>query len=202
MADFHLCSILGCGKPKAAGRKGYCLAHYKRERRHGDPTKGHASHGEPLAWLAAHRDHASDDCLFWPFATGSNGRGGVYHDGRVEKPACVMCEMAHGPRPSAEHHCAHRCGNGHLACCNQRHLRWATPSENEMDKIAHGTSNRGDRNGSAKLSPEQVLAIYQNRPATQASLAEQNGVGQQIISLIQQEKRWGWLTKQPTPQEP
>jgi hypothetical protein len=34
------CSIGTCDEPRAKGRKGWCTAHYKRWRRHGDPEAG------------------------------------------------------------------------------------------------------------------------------------------------------------------
>lgn len=41
MADFRICSVDGCGKPRY--KRQFCNAHYIRWRRHGDPTAGGAS---------------------------------------------------------------------------------------------------------------------------------------------------------------
>lgn len=63
----------------------------------------------------------------------------------------------HGPRPTAKHDTAHADGNklnNHFT-----NLRWATRSENERDKIRHGRSNRGERNGGARLTDAQAHEI-------------------------------------------
>jgi dTDP-4-dehydrorhamnose 3,5-epimerase-like enzyme len=39
-------------------------------------------------------------------------------------------------------------------------LKWGTRLDNELDKIRHGTVNRGERNGGEKLSEKEVLEIH------------------------------------------
>lgn len=68
-----------------------------------------------------------------------------------------------GPRPSPKHDAAHFDGdkqNNH-----RTNLRWATRAENEADKVRHLRSNRGERNGSAKVTNAQAEEIRQ-RAAT------------------------------------
>lgn len=76
----------------------------------------------------------------------------------VTKPVHQLVAIAFiGPRPSRAYDCAHfdgDKGNNHW-----RNLRWATRAENEADKVRHGVSNRGERNGSAKLTDEQTVEI-------------------------------------------
>jgi hypothetical protein len=56
----------------------------------------------------------------------------------------------HGPRPSSSHQASHADGN---KLNNHRdNIRWITRAENERDKIAHGKSNRGDRNGMSRAA--------------------------------------------------
>lgn len=65
----------------------------------------------------------------------------------------------HGPRPSPRHHAAHRDGNKLNNCPDN--VQWITKEENEADKIAHGRTNRGERNGSAKVTDAQALEIIE-----------------------------------------
>ncbi len=63
----------------------------------------------------------------------------------------------HGPRPSSDHDAAHDDGNK----LNNHYVNvfWKTQSENERDKIRHGTTNRGERNGAAKVTDAQAEEI-------------------------------------------
>lgn len=82
-------------------------------------------------------------------------------DGRVS--ACrvnrLICEAFHGPAPSKDHHAAHN--DGIRANNSAANLRWATSSENMLDKRAHGTMPTGDRNG-ARLHPERLARGLRN----------------------------------------
>lgn len=46
----------------------------------------------------------------------------------------------HGPKPSPTHQCAHN--DGQPANNAETNLRWATPAENQADRLAHGTALR------------------------------------------------------------
>lgn len=69
----------------------------------------------------------------------------------------IVCEAFHGKAPKGKTDVAHSDGKkGNNNPCN---LRWVTKSENEKDKIYHGRSNHGERNGMAKISNKDVLRI-------------------------------------------
>lgn len=155
------CSVDGCQKDAVA--RNFCRAHWHRWRRYGDPTGGFYEEGKGLEWLAAHVDHAGEACLTWPFGRTSRGAAAVNVDGRNVPAARVMCAMAHGPAPTPDHEAAHGCGKGHEACVNPRHLRWATRSENQQDRLIHGTHGRGERGGRAILTEEAVRRIRTTR---------------------------------------
>lgn len=192
MANSRVCSIPDCGK--AAKALGWCQGHYKRHRKYGDPLAGATPHGEPLKWLSEHMSCDIEECVMWPFGRGGDGYGRVYDAGSMRLAHRVMCERVHGPSPSDIHEVAHTCGKGRSGCVNAAHLRWATPSENQSDRIDHGTHSRGDRNAMAKLTEDDVIAI--RRRATterQVDLAAAFGVGQTTISAIVTGQNWNWL---------
>lgn len=66
-------------------------------------------------------------------------------------------------------------------------LRWGTRSENQNDKVRHGS-----RGGPAKLTSEQVARIRSRRAAgeTQQSIADAFGVSRSLISLIESGDVW------------
>ena len=72
-----------------------------------------------------------------------------------------------GPPPSEDHEVAHN--DGIKPHCHWGNLRWATHVENERDKVAHGKTNRGGRNGMAKLTDEQVAIIIARSTTLQRS---------------------------------
>lgn len=191
MAIRPVCTIPDCGKPHYG--HGLCNVHCYRLRRYGDPLAGRTLNGEPERYL---RDvvlvHDSNECLLWPYA---KARGyGVINSGDERYVHRLVCEIAHGQPPSPNYEAAHRCGNGHLGCVAKRHLSWKTSAENKADQLIHGTRNRGGRNGSAKLTSDDVLAIRSLQGQfTQAALARKFGTTQQAISDIHTRRRWGWL---------
>lgn len=91
--------------------------------------------------------------------------------GKLKPVHFLVAVTFHGPRPTPKHDAAHADGNKE----NNHYLniRWATRSENERDKIMHGRSNQGRRNGSARLTDEQVREIR----VLAASLPRSSGGG-------------------------
>ena len=85
----------------------------------------------------------------------------------------------------------HKCRNRH--CVNPEHLETGTVAENNADKIRDGTSNRGIKNPSVKLTEEQVRQIRARIGENQRVLAEEYGVTQKTISHIILRTSWAWL---------
>lgn len=187
-----VCSVDACNSQAVS--LGFCKTHYYRQYRHGDPLAGGTSPGECLAWLLDHVAHEGDDCLKWPYAVRDDGYGKLQIDGKLETATRVMCEKAHGPAPSPSHQAAHKCGKGHEGCINPEHLYWATPPQNAHDRIAHGTANRGERHGMAKLTADAVLEIKSKPEVGDAEYAEKFGVSPATIKDVRRGRRWGWLS--------
>lgn len=185
-----ICIISACDNPTHA--KGYCQTHYMRMRRYGDPDKiliSKAPGGAARAWMFAHV-HYEDrhNCLTWPFNK-SEGRGQFWWKETNQPASRIMCELAKGPPPTPEHDAAHSCGNGHKACVNPNHLRWATRKENEADKKLHGTKMEGERHHQAKLTDDQVLAI-RSASGTLYEIGDRFGISYSMAGKIRQHKNW------------
>lgn len=94
-----------------------------------------------------------------------------------------------GPRPAKEHGC-HINGQPHdnrLA-----NLRWAPQTQNEADKVRHGTVPYGTKSGTAKLS-DAIVADMKRRMAAGVKdrvLAEEAGVEVSTVRLIRWGKTW------------
>ena len=180
----------------AVGR-GWCRFHYNRWHRFGDPLAQprKTPSGTAAAFLLSHVGLRSDTCLLWPFSTYSNGYGRLTYEGKVWVASNLMCTIVHGPAPTKDHETAHSCGRGNKGCITPNHVRWRTPAENQMERVSHGTSNRGSRHGLAKLDERKVRKIEQRLGReSQAKIAASIGVSQTAVSEIATGKTWSWLT--------
>jgi hypothetical protein len=151
-----------------------------------------AIHGEAVAWANAAVHYEGDDCLLWPFAT-RRGYAAITRNRKTMSVGRYVCILAHGEPFLIWNQAAHNCGN--RLCCNPRHLRWTTRVENEADKKAHGTDNRGERHGRSTLTTNDVLAIRRSRNsgAARARLAREYNVKPATIYDITSRRRWAWL---------
>jgi predicted XRE-type DNA-binding protein len=77
-------------------------------------------------------------------------------------------------------------------------LRWDTWSGNFSDKNEHGTSPRGERNGHAKMTEEQVLkvkSLIKSKSMSHSQIASAVGCSKQNVADISCGRRWGWLVE-------
>ena len=174
-----------------------CGPHLHRFDRYGDPLAGgplKTPNGTLLQWIAAHLHHDGVDCLIWPFGEKGGGYGEVRVNGLKVLAHRHMCELVNGPPPSPLHEAAHSCGHGDLGCVHPKHLRWATPAENQADRLLHGTDMRGEKHWQQKLTEADVIAIRALKGAeTQRETALRFGVTREMISAIQRRVSWSWL---------
>lgn len=189
---FVPCKIDNChgsAHHSARGSNGYCAKHAYRLRRHGDPLAGRTPPGAPKQFLdETVLTYDGTDCLIWPFARNSAGYGHMLVNGHNQLIHRIACEHRHGAAPDGTW-AAHSCGNGHLGCCNQMHVRWAQPIENSNDTLLHGRRVRGERQHMAKLTPDIVRAI-RSSSETEGALAERYGCTQSNIHYVRSGKTW------------
>jgi hypothetical protein len=144
-------------------------------------------------WLTRSTLVDTDDCLEPPWR--SNGMSPytlIQVRGQRIGAHAFVCAQAHGPAPDG-HQAAHSCGNPR--CVNKRHVRWATPKENQADRIDHGTTGRGEANPAAKLTADEVLLIRAAVEAgeSKSSAARQYQVSVRLVRFIVQRKKWAHL---------
>lgn len=187
------CKVDGCDKPSK--KKGFCTLHYERWRLYGDALAGSTPPG--AAWDYYQNTvlaYAGNECLIWPFSTSSNGYGQVSDGTRTCTVSRMACEAENGPPPTPDHDAAHSCGRGGHGCVTRRHLVWKTRSENEADKVLHGTHNRGERNPMHKLTASEVQQIRALAGRmSQRAIAARFQIDQAAVSNIVRRKNWAWL---------
>jgi HNH endonuclease/NUMOD4 motif len=98
-----------------------------------------------------------------------------------------------GPPPTPKHEPAH--WNGNPSDNTLGNLRWATPAENQADKVRHGTSNRGERQHMALLTADQVQQIRRDYAAgySQAAIGKVYGVSRTCVLAITSGRSWAHL---------
>jgi len=120
----------------------------------------------------------------------------------------LVCQSFNGMPPTSKHQVNHR--NGKKDDNRASNLEWVTSSQNNFHSCRvlgnirspvsyFYSSSRGEANGQAKLTSQDVLsirALYAQRRAngkrcyTQARLGALFGVSTQTINLIVNRKRW------------
>ena len=106
----------------------------------------------------------------------------------------LVLETFIGPCPDGME-CRHL--DGDAANNNISNLAWGTRKENDADKVAHGTTARGEQQGASKLREWDVKWIRwftDNGYASNRYLADVFGVCQAQISRIHTRQEWAWLT--------
>ena len=144
--------------------------------------------GAAIRWLIEHKDYAGEGCLIWPFSR-KRGYGQFVHEGENHYAHRYMCKLVNGPPPTDQHQSAHSCGRGEDACVHPLHVFWKTPSENQLDKRIHGTTNANG--GRLKLTPEDVARIRSLKgQVTQDQMAKMFGVSRRNIGAVLQRRSW------------
>lgn len=142
---------------------------------------------------------ASDECWEWVKSVSTTKKPWLrmcgypsvqFQDGN-HRPHRVIWRMVNGPIP--EGFCIlHRCDNP--KCCNPNHLFLGTIADNNRDceRKRRRTRVPGERNGLAKLTDEQVLAI-RSSSLNVHTLAFRYGVHFSTIYRIRNRERWRHL---------
>ncbi len=158
-------------------------------------SRARAGRGDGMKFLLQHADTKSEDCVLWPYSKTGLGYGSITFEGRTQAANRVMLILTCG-LPEGRFVAAHTCRN--KSCINPNHLRWASNSENQSDRVKDGTSNRGSACGSNKLSEDQVLEIIRLHRSgiSRRALAQQFDVTVWTVHAIFQGKSWTWLTRE------
>lgn len=167
---------------------------------------------EERFWEYVDKSAGPDGCWIWTGNISNAGYGRFTDYWQKFSAHRLSYEFANGPTPPGKNVC-HTCDV--RACVNPAHLWLGSHTDNMQDAIAKGRHGgfktrgrpgaRGEANGHAILTDEQVLAIraaYQPRPTdlqgpwpktgrpTVTSLADEYGVSRSLIHAILMRKVW------------
>lgn len=117
----------------------------------------------------------------------------------------TVCSVFHGSPPAGVYHAAH--GDGNNSNNHADNLRWATPSENALDKKSHGTVcsgkrhhsflaphrvARGSRVGTSKLTEADVIQIRAD-PRSRSEISAAYGIIKTHVNDIRSRRAWKHL---------
>lgn len=180
-----ICVIDGCGK-KAVGR-GWCHKHYKRWQNHGHPINGTLEYGLPGRFWQ--RVEKTDGCWLWTGICSHSGYGQTkYENGKFVSAHRLAYVLTFGPISDGLFVC-HRCDNP--KCVRPDHLFLGTHQDNMRDSAIKGR-RRGERNGRAKLSENEVLALRAGKVSVQ-ELAKLKNISKSALYSAKRGKNWPYL---------
>ena len=124
-----------------------------------------------------------------------NGYGMIWRDGDLVRVHRLSYEMHTGDNPGEAFVC-HTCDNP--ACVNPDHLFLGTLQDNHADMVSKNRNAKGEKNGSAKLTEEQVRfirtrCILRHPTLGIKPLAKRFGVHQCTIKVVLTRETWGHL---------
>lgn len=137
-------------------------------------------------WARVDSSNGEDSCWPWTGFCLPKGYGKTSHRGKDITSHRLAYTLAHGHIPDGMH-VLHSCDNP--PCCNPAHLHLGTNLDNIAEMRAKLRHNFGERNGSAKLTDDDIRAIRASTEP-QRAIAKRYGVVQQTISAIKTGAKW------------
>ena len=132
----------------------------------------------------------TENCWLWTGRKNQWGYGVLTRLGKTCFAHREMWERAQG-RSAKGLVIRHNCDNP--SCVNPDHLLSGSPADNIRDKVKRGRQAKGERNGSSKLTSQQVARIrrdWQSGVSSQKALAKEHGVHIDTVHKIVHNKLW------------
>lgn len=131
------------------------------------------------------------ECWEWMASRNPNGYGAFCALGTTFAAHRFSYMLANGKIEDPELVVRHKCDNP--ACVNPRHLETGTHQDNMLDRSMRMRTPRGAKNGRAKLTDEDVLAIYKDKRFS-TDIARDYNVGADTVRRIKKGTGWSHIT--------
>lgn len=145
------CAVSDCSDPIGLhGQRGYCIAHYARLKRYGDPLGAKPRTTQPVAdrlWARTDKTGGALACWIWQGCVKRNGYGAIHvgpNRGQTDMVHRVAWSVVNGRPVPTGMEVDHRCHQP--LCVNPRHLQVVTPAQNQENLSGpRGNSRSGVR---------------------------------------------------------
>lgn len=138
-AQHPTCKVEGCDRLTRTW--GYCLKHYTRVKRHGDPLGKYPRESAIIRfWMNVER---TDECWLWKPSVARGVYGKLQRDDGIQVGAHRFSYELHQGPIATGLHVLHRCDNP--PCVNPDHLFLGTREENMQDMLSKGRGRPGGR---------------------------------------------------------
>ena len=140
----RICTVAGCQRHNYG--LGLCSMHYQRFRKSGKTTYAYdkgAPRGYGAKFIEDNVDSNTMECIIFPYKSRCE-YGKVTYKGKRLGAHALMCQLAHGEKPTEKHQALHLpiiCKSS--LCVNPNHLRWGTIADNKTDLALHTVSLMG-----------------------------------------------------------
>lgn len=186
------CKVDGCDRKRRT--LGWCSSHYVQWWSTGKvPTVPFTLKGRFYKYVDK---RAEDECWPWLGGISNDGYGRFSHPEADRRAHRASYEIHTGEIPTGLL-IRHTCDN--KVCVNPRHLLTGTIKDNARDAIERGLYRRGEGNGRAKLTADQVTEIRfaSKRGVTGKALADRFGVSPEAVSAILRGRIWVGIGDHP-----
>lgn len=141
----------------------------------------------------------ANGCWIWQGGKNKKGYGRCFRNGKSIQAHRAAWELHYGPVPDGLW-VLHKCDVP--SCVNPTHLFIGTPSDNSQDCIAKGRwrkdAIRGERVGTAKLTPEKVMAIRQRAVTEPVKvIAASYGLSAATVYDVLEGRTWAHIKESP-----
>lgn len=139
-------------------------------------------------------DKATPDfCIIFPGGLDRHGYAHTRINGKRQRIHRYILSKSLGRKIKENYQAAHdpiKCTS--RACINRYHIREATASENQTDRVLSGTDCKGVKHWKSKLTDSQIIEIRLDTRA-QSEIANDFEISRSNVSHIKTGRRWGHI---------
>lgn len=134
-----------------------------------------------------------DDCWPWQAHRHPSGYGIFWDNGKNVRANRMALIFSGHPPPFEEAMSLHSCDNP--PCCNPKHLRWGTASENTQDFILRKGGHRGENSANASIDTTAASSIMKMRMEGKniSSISEALGIPKSTVEPVYTGRSWAHL---------